>query len=238
MSIDWLIEHYNWQGMLVHLLGLVVLTKITWTLVFRIPAIQEMYQWNRREDKPKKSLAKYRPIMKQTAQVGLYLHAAFFFLLIPFVVTLEAQPVWKYFTDALMILLVYDFLYYVTHRFIFHGKILRRVHGLHHQARDISAVDSRYVHPLETFIGTCLFMGTALGLAAAFGSFHAVTFIIAQFIFNNVNQINHTKFNLDYFPYKTVNYITTKHAIHHIDMNKGNYSTLSPLYDWMFGTLD
>ena len=65
-----------------------------------------------------------------------------------------------------------------------------------------------------------------------------IEFILAQFIFNNVNQINHTKFNLNYFPFKSIDYLTTKHQIHHIDMHHGNYSTLSPLYDWMFGTLD
>ena len=45
-------------------------------------------------------------------------------------------------------------------------------------------------------------------------------------------------FNVNRFPYSIVDYITTKHATHHIDMKRGNYSTLSPLYDWMFGTLE
>ena len=238
MSIEWLVEHYNWQGLLVHLLGLIIATKIAWKIAFSLPGVQKMRQWNREEDKPKKALPKYAPIRKQTRQVGMYMHLVFFLLLIPFVVTLEAQPVWKCFADALLILLVYDFLYYLTHRFIFHGKLLKRVHGLHHQARDISYVDSQYVHPLETAIGLTLFMGTAIGLGFAFGDYHALSFIIAQFIFNNVNQVNHTKFNLTGFPYNVVNYLTSKHAVHHIDMHHGNYSTLSPLYDWMFGTLD
>ena len=81
-------------------------------------------------------------------------------------------------------------------------------------------------------------MGSVFCLGLAFDGYHAVSLIIAQFIFNNVNQINHTKFNVDRFPYSIVDYITTKHATHHIDMKRGNYSTLSPLYDWMFGTLE
>lgn len=238
MNIEWLVAQYNWQGLLVHLLGLILLTKLAWKFAFALPGVQQMRQWNRDEDKPKKALPKYGPVRKQTRQVGMYMHLLFFLLLIPFVVTLEAQPIWKYFADALVILLVYDFLYYLTHRFIFHGKLLKRVHGLHHQARDISYIDSQYVHPLETAIGLTLFMGTTITLAFIFGDFHALTFIIAQFIFNNVNQVNHTKFNLTSFPYGAVNYLTAKHAVHHIDMNHGNYSTLSPLYDWMFGTLD
>ena len=236
--IDWLIEHYNWQAMLVHLLGLVILTKITWRIAFSVPAIRDMREWNAREDKPKKAIPKYRPIIKANAKIGLYLHLVFFLLLVPFVITFEAQPWWKYLTDALLIILVYDFLYYLMHRFLFHGPILKRVHGLHHQCRDISFIDSRYVHPVETFMGSALFFATAVGLPAVLGDFHVASFIAAQFVWNNVNQINHTKFNLDYFPYKAVDYLTTMHAKHHIDMNHGNYSTLSPLYDWMFGTLE
>tara|TARA_B100000767_G_C19736775_1_gene524282 strand:- start:682 stop:1395 length:714 start_codon:yes stop_codon:yes gene_type:complete len=236
--IDWFVQHYHWQGLLVHIIGLVLVTKLTWWLAFKLPVVQQMRQWNRAEDKPKKAKPKYRPIMKQTQKMGMITHLIFFLLLVPFVITLDAQPWWKYFSDALLILLVYDFLYYLTHRFIFHGELLKRVHGLHHQARDISYIDSQYVHPLETLIGTSLFMGSAVGLSLWLGDFHALTFIMAEFIFNNVNQINHTKFNVDRFPYKIVNYITTKHATHHIDMKRGNYSTLSPLYDWMFGTLE
>ena len=61
--------------------------------------------------------------------------------------------------------------------------------------------------------------------------------LLQQFIFNNVNQINHTKFNVNRFPYSDRRLHYTKHATHHIDMKRGNYSRLSPLYDWMFGTL-
>ena len=236
--IDWFIQHYHWQGLVVHLAGLVLATKLAWWAAFKLPVVQEMHQWNRAEDKPKKALPKYKAIRKQMRSVGMYTHLIFFFILVPFVVTLDAQPWWKYFTDALVILLVYDFFYYLTHRFIFHGELLKRVHGLHHQARDISYIDSQYVHPLETLIGTSLFMGSVFALGLLFGGYHAVSLIIAQFIFNNVNQINHTKFNVGRFPYNIVDYITTKHATHHIDMKRGNYSTLSPLYDWMFGTLE
>jgi sterol desaturase/sphingolipid hydroxylase (fatty acid hydroxylase superfamily) len=238
LSLESVLTAYHWQGMLVHLLGLIILTKIAWKIAFAIPAVQKMRAWNKEEDKPKKALAKYRPVRKQTQQVGLYMHLLFFLLLVPFVVTLESQSIALILLNALLIILVFDFLYYLTHRFIFHGKLLKKVHGLHHQARDISYIDSQYVHPLETVIGTSLFMGSAIGLAWAFGEFHAVSFILAQFIFNNVNQINHTKFNLDYFPFKSIDYLTTKHQTHHIDMHHGNFSTLSPLYDWMFGTLD
>ena len=114
--IDWFIEHYHWQGLLVHFVGLVLITKLAWWAAFKLPVVQEMHQWNRTEDKPKKALPKYKAIRKQMRSVGMYTHLIFFILLVPFVVTLEAQPWWKYLTDALVILLVYDFFYYLTHR--------------------------------------------------------------------------------------------------------------------------
>ena len=50
--------------------------------------------------------------------------------------------------------------------------------------------------------------------------------------------MHHMKFDLDYFPFKTVNYLTDKHHTHHVNMGMGNYAAITPLFDWMFGTLD
>ena len=47
-----------------------------------------------------------------------------------------------------------------------------------------------------------------------------------------------TSESLPYFPFKTIDYVTSIHAAHHIDMTRGNYATLTMLYDWLFGTLE
>ena len=44
--------------------------------------------------------------------------------------------------------------------------------------------------------------------------------------------------NLPYFPFKTLDTVTSLHAAHHVDMNQGNFATLTMLYDWLFGTLE
>ncbi len=36
----------------------------------------------------------------------------------------------------------------------------------------------------------------------------------------------------------TLNWITIRHDAHHLDMHKGNYATITLLYDRMFGTLE
>ena len=65
--------------------------------------------------------------------------------------------------------MLFDFLYYLTHRFLFHGKALRRVHALHHRALEPTYIDALYVHPLETFIGLVLFLGSNPLVAIANG---------------------------------------------------------------------
>ena len=46
-------------------IGLVLITKLAWWAAFKLPVVQEMHQWNRTEDKPKKALSKYKAIRKQ-----------------------------------------------------------------------------------------------------------------------------------------------------------------------------
>jgi sterol desaturase/sphingolipid hydroxylase (fatty acid hydroxylase superfamily) len=112
------------------------------------------------------------------------------------------------------------------------------VHALHHQARNPSHIDAFYVHPVETVIGILLFMGTIVALYFVLGTFHALTLAVCYVIFVQLNTINHTRVDLPYFPFKTLTWITRKHHVHHIDMQKGNYATITLFYDWVFGTLD
>ena len=61
---------------------------------------------------------------------------------------------------------------------------------------------------------------------------------VATLVFTQVNTLNHTYVNLPRFPFKTVDRITSLHAAHHVNMQQGNYATLTMLYDWAFGTLE
>ena len=89
------------------------------------------------------------------------------------------------------------------------------------------------MHPLETFIGLALFFLTTVAVGLVTGPFHVATFAVLYLIYTQQNIINHTYFDLDYFPFKTVNYLTTNENMH-----KGNYGSITPLYDYVFGTLD
>jgi len=230
---------YDWVAALAFIGTLVLLTVVGQYLVFQVPALARMRELNREADRIKLSRPRFREAVKVNNRSGLLTNLVFYLAVLPFCVNLEPRPLWRNLVDIVVVLMVFDFFYYLTHRFLFHGKALRKVHALHHQARTPTYVDALYVHPLETFIGLALFLGTIPLIAAlSGGALNAYAMAIATLIFTQLNTINHTYVNLPYFPFKTVDTITSLHAAHHVDMNQGNYATLTMLYDWLFGTLE
>lgn len=238
-SLTAALEHYHWLGALLTLAGVIVLTRLGKFLAFRVPALAGMKAINRERDREKLAQAKYPPMVKASQRVGLYSNIVFFLVVLPFCVTLEAPHWWAVPLHIAVILMVYDFFYYLMHRFLFHGQgKLRRVHTVHHQARRPTHIDAHYVHPLETFLGLNLFFVVVAGTAFALGALHPVTVMLAYVIYVQLNVINHTFVDLPYFPFKTLDYITSKHHRHHENMGMGNYSTITLLFDKLFGTYE
>jgi sterol desaturase/sphingolipid hydroxylase (fatty acid hydroxylase superfamily) len=237
--ISAVLEHYHWQAALASLAGIILINKAGKWLVFKQRDLARMRDINRERDKEKWKMEKYPPMVRASQKVGMYCQLVFFPLVLPFCVTFQSQPVWRILLDIFVILMFYDFFYYLAHRFWFHGNgPMRKVHAVHHQARKPTYLDAHYVHPLETFIGLALYMGSVAVLAAVMGPFHVATVIATFVIFFQLNQINHTYVDLPFFPFKTLSWITAKHHVHHENMHKGNYATITLFYDKVFGTLD
>ncbi|MAT93203.1 MAG: sterol desaturase [Halioglobus sp.] len=237
--LDTIWAHYNFLGSLAALALIAGITIAGKKLLFMHPELAEMRRRNKEEDKKRWKKDKYPPMIRSSQQVGKYLNIVFFLLLLPFCVTFEAQPWWRIPLDVFVILMVYDFFYYCAHRFWFHGNgAMRKVHAVHHQARNPSYLDAHYVHPLETFVGLGGYMLTVVVLSAFMGPFHLATIVLTFVIYFQLNQINHVYFDVPRFPFKTVNWIVAKHHVHHENMHKGNYATITLLYDKLFGTLD
>ncbi len=230
---------YDWQAALVFVATLVALTTVGRFLAFQIPAFARMRELNREADRAKLARKGFREAVKANNKVGLLTNVVFYVTILPLCIGLESRPLWRHGVDVVVVLMVFDFFYYLTHRFAFHGKLLRKVHSLHHQAHTPTYIDALYVHPLETFIGLVLFLGSMPLVAALSGApLHAVSMAVATLLFTQWNTINHTFVDLPYGPYKPIDTITSLHAAHHVDMNQGNYATLTMLYDWLFGTLE
>jgi sterol desaturase/sphingolipid hydroxylase (fatty acid hydroxylase superfamily) len=230
---------YDWQAAVAFAGALVALTVTCRFVAFKIPALQRMRELNQRADRDKLSRKRFRDAVRVNNRVGLITNLVFYVTVLPWCVNLEPRPLWRHGVDVLAVLLLFDFFYYLTHRFLFHGRVLRKVHALHHQARTPTYIDALYVHPLETFIGLLLFLGSIPLIASAGGgALNAFSMAVATLVFTQANIINHTWVNLPYFPFKAIDYVTSIHAAHHVDMNRGNFATLTMLYDWLFGTLE
>ena len=184
---------------------------------------------------------RYQNRFRSSRLIGLLVNVTFYLGVLPFIVTFDTPSGWRVLVEVVVILMVYDLLYYLTHRFLFHGKgYFRRVHAVHHQARSrVSSIDSFLLHPAEIFIGILLFHVTTFGLALTTQQpFSVVTIAITGVIYTQLNIINHTHITIGSGPFKLFDWIAMKHDAHHIDMHHGNYSTITLFYDWLFRTLE
>jgi sterol desaturase/sphingolipid hydroxylase (fatty acid hydroxylase superfamily) len=230
---------YDWIATLVFIGTLLGLTLIGRFLVFRIPDLQRMRELNREADRKKLERKRFREAVEVNNRTGLLTNLVFYAAILPFCVDLEPRPLWRHVADVVAVLMVFDFFYYLTHRFLFHGRLLRKVHALHHQARTPTHIDALYVHPLETFIGLALFLGSIPLIAVLTGGpLNAFSMAVATLVFTQLNIINHVWVDLPRFPFATLDRTTSLHAAHHVDMNRGNFATLTMLYDRLFGTLE
>jgi sterol desaturase/sphingolipid hydroxylase (fatty acid hydroxylase superfamily) len=231
--------HYDWQAALVFVAALVALSLLTKWLVFRVPAFRRMRALNQEADAAKLARPRFQAAVTASNRAGLAVNAAFYALVLPWCISLAPRPWWRHALDVVAVLMLYDFAYYWTHRSLFHGKLLRKVHALHHQAHTPTNIDGYYVHPLETAIGILLFLGSMpLVAALSGGPLHAGGMAVATLLFTQLNILNHVFVNLPQQPYRTASTISWLHAAHHVNMNRGNYATLILLYDWLFGTLE
>lgn len=232
-------QHYHWLGSLITLVAIILVTKIAKFAAFKLSPLEQMRQINRERDKEKWAKPKYPPIVKANQRVGLAVNIIFFVLILPFMVSTDSQAITKILLDVFIILMFYDFFYYLSHRFWFHGQgKMRQIHAVHHQARTPTYLDAHYVHPIETVVGLALYIGSITVLAPLLGPYHVATIVLSFVIFTNINIINHCFVELNFFPFKTLSWITRKHHAHHVDMHKGNYATITLLYDKLFGTFE
>lgn len=241
--LAWLAEHYHWQLSLLTGAAIFALTFVLNQLLRLIPTFKAAHKLNHDTFRTKMQKPVYAANQKWNRKwAGLYL-VVIFGLVMPFCLTLEAQPWWRMLLDIVVILLFYDFFYYLTHRFLFHhngvtGGPLVWMHAVHHQQHNPCRMDSSYIHPLEVAIGLGLYVASIFVLSRFMGEFHVATVIITWIAFSEINLHNHDLWTADRFPFRYLNYAAKMHHHHHAKFTGGNYATITLFYDWLFGTLD
>lgn len=231
---------YNWQASTVALVLSIAVAALGRFLVMKVPAFKQTYEENRAVNRVKYRNERYQPRFKLNQKLGMWINLAFFVVLMPFFTTFATESLLTSLWQVFLILMVYDFFYYLTHRFVFHGQgFFRRVHAVHHQARRPTSIDSHLLHPAETAVGISLYFLVIGAMGLILGQpFPVATIVITMVIYTQLNQLNHVHVQLHRFPYNTINWVADKHAVHHIDMHRGNYATITLFFDWLFGTFD
>jgi sterol desaturase/sphingolipid hydroxylase (fatty acid hydroxylase superfamily) len=238
-----LAEAYQWKLSLLAAVGIAAISFIGKQLALLVPTFREAYQLNVDARLKKMERPTYAANQKWNRKWGLVFWVVIFGGILPFCLTLEAQPWWQIPRDVFVILMVYDFFYYLVHRFLFHdggfmGGPLLWVHAVHHRQHNPCRMDSSFIHPLEVAMGLGLYAATIFVLSRFMGEFHLATIIVTWVAFSQINLHNHDLWTVDRFPFKYLNTMSQMHHNHHAKFTGGNFATISLLYDWMFGTLD
>lgn len=135
--------------------------------------------------------------------------------------------------DVVVTLGLYDLLYYCLHRFLFHEwSVLRRVHVLHHTVKQPTAIESLYVHPVENLLGVLLM----LSCLALVGPVSAAAYAVILAVFSLLNIAIHSGLDFRRPILRPVAFMVRKHARHHSSMRAGNYASITPVFDLLFGT--
>lgn len=134
--------------------------------------------------------------------------------------------------QAAGILTVYDFAYYGLHRGMHHKKLMRWIHGVHHRARNPSAIESFYLHPAELVAGLFLLMASTWLI----GPVHIHAFLVAFFIYSSLNILVHSGLVFGRLLLAPIDLLARKHHVHHNKDFGKNYASLTPLPDLLFGT--
>lgn len=160
---------------------------------------------------------------------------AFCYGLYDFMFTSQESSWWVMILQSLGILLIYDFLYYLLHRFAFHEwSVLRKVHVVHHAVRHPTAPDSLYLHPVENFLGLALLCACTILV----GPVHPLTFAVVFMVYSALNIVVHCGLDVPRLGLRAVSFMARKHDIHHTSMKGGNYASITPLWDVLFGTAE
>jgi sterol desaturase/sphingolipid hydroxylase (fatty acid hydroxylase superfamily) len=238
-----LLAQYHWLLSIYTGAGIIAVTVLGGQLARLVPGFRAAGKLNKETFAKKMERPAYKANQMWNRKWSAFFLVVFFGVVLPFCLTRATGPWWKMPLDIVVILMVYDFFYYLTHRFVFHdngvfGAPLLWMHAVHHRQHNPCRWDSSYIHPLEIAIGLGLYLATIFILSRFMGNFPVATIVITWVAFTEINLHNHDLWDATRFPGRYLNTMSVMHHNHHATFTGGNYATISLLYDWMFGTLD
>jgi sterol desaturase/sphingolipid hydroxylase (fatty acid hydroxylase superfamily) len=233
----------EWKLSLLCGAGIIAMNLLNKLVTRLVPVMRDAAKLNADTFAAKMAKSNYAANQMWNRKWSLVFIVVIFGAILPFCLTLAPQPWWQMVLDMVVILMVYDFFYYLMHRFTFHdsaflGGPLKWMHAVHHRQHNPCRWDSSYIHPLEIALGLGLYVATIALLSSIMGRFHVAAIVITWFAFSEINLHNHNLWAVDRFPFRYMSYVSKMHHNHHAKFTGGNFATITLLFDWMFGTLD
>jgi sterol desaturase/sphingolipid hydroxylase (fatty acid hydroxylase superfamily) len=144
---------------------------------------------------------------------------------------LARQPVWL---QAVLLLVVLDFVFYIMHRFKHHWTWWWRLHETHHSSTDLDWASSIRFHPLEKLLDRAIYLLPIIFLSVSQE---------AMFIWASVDvffgMFGHSNLNCRIGPLIYVFVGPEMHRWHHVRdsrIRECNYGNNLSIFDWIFGT--
>lgn len=139
---------------------------------------------------------------------------------------------WRIAYEIVAILLVYDLAYYWLHRAMHTKKLMRLVHGKHHEVHNPTAMESFYLTPAELFAG----LGLLLACTWLVGPVSIYSFAAVFFIHSTLNITVHSGLLSKRTLLWPIDHLTRKHYTHHAGNYDNNFASLTPFWDMLFRT--
>ena len=140
---------------------------------------------------------------------------------------------WPLWVQVGVLVVVYDALQYVLHRWL-HGEVLWRYHAVHHSAKEIDVMTGFRNHPVN-FV---LEVGAPTAALLLLGFSPMAFAALAPFNFA-MSCLVHANLSWTYGPFRYVLSSPMFHRWHHAiveDSQSRNYAPNFPIWDLMFGT--
>ena len=226
MTLAWLAENYQWKLSLLALVGIVAGTLASGRLFALIPTVGAAVRLNAETLAAKMAKPNYAANQKWNRKWALSFQVVIFGAILPYCLTAGTHHWTIMLRDIVVILMAYDFVYYLTHRFLFHdsgflGGPLKWMHAIHHRQHNPCRWDSSYIHPLEVAIGLGLYVATVAVLSVVMGRFDVPTVILTFIAFSQINLHNHNLWTEDSYPWRYLAFLSRMHHNHHAKFTGG-----------------
>ena len=138
---------------------------------------------------------------------------------------------WRLGLEMASLILFYDVVFYLFHRLL-HSRALRAIHGVHHHSVRPAPWSGLSVHPVEAFLLEAPILMFVFVMPVSMA-----TLVLFQIFIQYFSAVGHSNFD----PFARLSSwgwlksLMRMHQLHHARGNV-NFSTFSPLLDWIFKT--